>query len=166
MSVENRTPISSLFEAHLTVQDLNRAVAFYEEDIGLPLAHFFPERRVAFFWIGAPGRAMLGLWEAGTMPITVNQHVAFEVSLADLHKAPERLKRAGIKARDFAGQLTQEPVVLAWMPAAAVYFHDPDNNLLEFITMLPDEPRPDLGVLPWSKWRLRMPTEGSSMSKR
>jgi len=166
MSPENRTPISGLFEAHLTVQDLNRAVAFYEEDIGLPLAHFLPERRVAFFWIGAPGRAMLGLWEAGTMPITVSQHVAFEVSLADLHKAPERLKRAGIEARDFAGQSTEEPVVLAWMPAAAVYFHDLDGNLLEFITLLPDGPRPDLGVLPWSKWLDRTPAHGSSTSKR
>ena len=145
------------------MQDLDRAVAFYEEDIGLPLAHFFPERRVAFFWIGAPGRAMLGLWEAGTMPITVSQHVAFEVSLPDLHKAPERLKQAGIEARDFAGQLTEEPVVLAWMPAASVYFHDPDGNLLEFITMLPDGPRPDLGVLPWSKWVNRTPTHGSSI---
>ena len=161
MSAENRTPIASLFEAHLTVRDLNRSVAFYEEDMGLPLAHFFPERRVAFFWIGAPGRAMLGLWEAGTMPITVSQHVAFEVSLTDLHKAPERLNRAGIKVRDFAGQLTEEPVVLAWMPAAAVYFHDPDSNLLEFITMLPDEPRPDLGVLPWSEWLHRTPKDGS-----
>ena len=109
---------------------------------------------------------MLGLWETGTMPITLSQHVAFEVSLPDLHKAPERLRQAGIEARDFAGQLTEEPVVLAWMPAASVYFHDPDGNFLEFITMLPDGPRPDLGVLPWSKWLYRMPTHGSSMSKK
>jgi lactoylglutathione lyase len=166
MSPENRTPITGLFEAHLTVQDLNRAVVFYEKDVGLPLARFFPERKVAFFWIGAQGRAMLGLWEAGAMPILVSQHVAFAVSLADLHEAPERLKRAGIEARDFAGRSTEEPVVLAWMPAAAVYFHDPDGNLLEFITMLPDEPRPDLGVLSWSEWLHQMPTDGSSVSKR
>lgn len=31
--------------------------------------------------------------------------------------------------------------------AASVYFRDPDNNLLEFITMLPDPPRANLGVL-------------------
>jgi lactoylglutathione lyase len=158
MPSENRTPISGLFEVHLSVRDLKRAVAFYQQDIGLTLAHFFPERRVAFVWIGAPGKAMLGLWEVGTIPIMLSQHVAFEVSLADVHAAPERLKRARITALDFAGQSTEEPVVLAWMPAAAVYFHDPDNNLLEFISMLPDEPRPDLGVLPWSKWQRRMPT--------
>lgn len=36
---------------------------------------------------------------------------------------------------------------MAWMPAASVYFRDPDNNLLEFMTMLTDPPRPDPGVL-------------------
>jgi hypothetical protein len=38
------------------------------------------------------------------------------------------------------------------MPAAAVYFRDPDGNLLEFIAMLPEQPRADLGVLPWRMW--------------
>jgi lactoylglutathione lyase len=166
MSPEDLTPIYGLFEAHLAVRDLNRSVAFYEQEIGLTLAHFSPERRVGFFWIGAPRRAMLGVWEVEAPPIALSQHVAFEVSLADIHRAPARLKQAGIKARDFAGQLTEEPVVLAWMPAAAVYFHDPDNNLLEFITMLSEEPRPDLEVLPWSKWLNRIPKDGSNVSKR
>ncbi len=56
--------IRGLFESHLTVSDLDRAVAFYWDRLRLPLARIFPERRVAFFWIGSPGRAMLGLWEA------------------------------------------------------------------------------------------------------
>jgi hypothetical protein len=80
------------------------------------------------FQLGAPGRAMLGLWDRGTMPIIVSQRVAFEFSLTDLHKGPERLKRACIKARNFAGQLTKEPVLLAWMPPAAVYFRSPDST--------------------------------------
>jgi ribosomal protein S18 acetylase RimI-like enzyme len=50
------------------------------------------------------------------------------------------------------GRPTDQPDVLAWMPAAAVYFRDPDDNLLEFIHMLPDTPRPELGVLPWTDW--------------
>ena len=61
MVSENLIPIADLFEAHLTVSDLDRAVAFYGEQPGLPLARVFPERKVAFFWVGAPGRAMLGL---------------------------------------------------------------------------------------------------------
>lgn len=95
---------------------------------------------------------MLGIWEAGSAPLVLTLHVAFQVSLNDLHSAPKRLQQAGVLPRDFNGVPSDEPVVLAWMPAAAVYFHDPDGNLLEFITMLSDEPRPELGVLPWSKW--------------
>ena len=155
MATENLIPIADLFEAHLTVSDLDRAVAFYRDLLFLPLARVFPDRKVAFFWIGAPGKAMLGLWEASTVPINVSLHVAFQVALSDLHDAPARLQKAGIQPRDLGGLPTLEPVVLAWMPAASVYFHDPDNNLLEFITMLTDPPRPDLGVLPWSDWLRR-----------
>jgi lactoylglutathione lyase len=100
---------------------------------------------------------MLGLWEAGTMPMSINLHVAFQVALSDLHEAASRLPEVGIQPRDLAGLPTDEPDVLAWMPAAAVYFRDPDNNLLEFIAMLTDPPRPDLGVLPWSDWVRRTP---------
>ena len=32
--------------------DLDRAVAFYRDQLALPLAHIFPERKVAFFWTG------------------------------------------------------------------------------------------------------------------
>jgi lactoylglutathione lyase len=160
MATKNIIPISDLFEAHLTVSELGRAIAFYGDILGFPLARVFPDRKVAFFWIGAPGRAMLGLWEAGAMPMSISLHVAFQVELSDLHAAPTRLEKAGVQPRDFTGAPTQEPVVVAWMPAASVFFRDPDDNLLEFITMLPDPPRPDLGVLPWSDWERRSPREG------
>ena len=148
-------PVEYLFEGHLTVTDLDRAIAFYKDVLGLPLAEVFPERRIAFFWIGAPGKSMLGLWEAAAMPQSRSAHVAFHVALADLHIAPARLKKAGIVPRALDGQPTEELVVLAWMPAASIYFSDPDGNLLEFISMLPDPPRPGLGVLRWSEWTRR-----------
>jgi len=152
MAAENLIPIADLFEAHLTVSDLGRAITFYGEQIGLPLARVFPERKVAFFWIGEEDKAMLGLWETAAMPITVNLHVAFRVTISALREAPARLRKADIEPRDFAGLPTEEPVVLAWMPAASIYFRDPDNNLLEFISMLPDSPRPELGIISWSDW--------------
>ncbi len=64
-----------------------------------------------------------------------------------------KLRSAGITPLDFANNATDEPVVLAWMPAASLYFQDPDGNLLEFLSMLPDGPRPDLGVLGWKHWQ-------------
>ena len=155
MPSKNLTPIADLFEAHLTVTDLDRAVAFYMDQLALPLAHIFPERKVAFFWIGAFGKAMLGLWEAGAMPINLSLHVAFQVDLSDLHEAPAKLQNAGIQPRDFAGLPTEEPVVLAWMPALSLYFRDPDGNHLEFLAMLPDRPEPGLGVVAWSRWKSR-----------
>jgi lactoylglutathione lyase len=151
-------PIRDLFETHLTVSDLNRSMRFYGEILGLKLAQVFPERKVAFYWIGQPGASMLGLWEAGTGPQHMKLHTAFTVELTDLLDAPRRLRDANVVPRDFAENPTDEPVVLAWMPAASLYFHDPDGNLLEFLAMLPNAPQPELGVTSWTEWTQRKPT--------
>jgi lactoylglutathione lyase len=147
--------VQSLFEAHLTVINLRRSMKFYGETLGLELASEFDEPKVAFYWLGGPGQSMLGLWEAGHGPQRMSLHVAFAVNLPDLLQAPRTMRNAGIAPLDFARHPTEEPVVLAWMPAAALYFQDPDGNLLEYLSMLPDEPRPDLGVLSWSAWAQR-----------
>jgi lactoylglutathione lyase len=148
-------PIRDLFETHLCVGDLSRSMAFFGDVLGFELAHRVPERQVAFYWIGARGQAMLGLWEVGTTPQRLSLHLAFRTDLDDLLQAPARLRAAGVTPRDFSGNPTDEPVVLAWMPAASLYFHDPDGNLLEFLSMLPDAPEPDLGVVAWSGWARR-----------
>jgi hypothetical protein len=52
--------------------------------------------------------------------------------------------------------------VNAWHPYRALLFHDtagkpqyfsPDGQSLEFIGMLDDVPRPELGQISWSDWR-------------
>ena len=144
--------IDDLFEVHLTVTNLDEAIGFYRDVLGLPLAHVTTARHAAFFWIGAAGKAMLGLWAAGSAPQTVLSHTAFRVGLADVMAAPNALRSAGITPLDLDGKPTDLPVVLGWMPAAAVYFRDPDGHLLEYIAMLPHEPRPDCGVVPWRMW--------------
>jgi lactoylglutathione lyase len=146
-------PVQALFEAHLTVADLDRAIRFYRDIVGLRLAHVAPERPAAFFWVGPPGGAMLGLWPVGSGPQTMRLHTAFRTSVANVLDAPRVLRSKGITPVDSDGVPTDEPVVFAWMPAASVFFRDCDGNLLEFIAMLPDGARPERGVVPWRTWQ-------------
>ncbi len=147
-------PIGGLFEAHLTVSDLSRSVTFYRDVLGLELAHAIPSRHVAFFWIGAPGAAMLGLWSIHSSPMFMRLHIAFRVTLEQVEASVPALRAAGLTPLSGNGRREiTEPVVLTWMPAASVYFDDPDGHSLEYICMLPDEPRPDLAMVTLSQWR-------------
>jgi ribosomal protein S18 acetylase RimI-like enzyme len=66
--------------------------------------------------------------------------------------ACQALRAAGLAPLSFFAEATTEPSVIAWMPAVAVYFRDPDGHLIEYLAMLDAEPRPDLGIVPWSEW--------------
>jgi lactoylglutathione lyase len=143
---------TSLFEAHLTVGDVGRSIAFYRDTLGLPLAYELPERDAAFFWVGEPGDSMLGLWGAGSAPIRLLSHIAFKTSLDEVLGACDRLRASGIEPLSFFAEPADEPSVIGWMPAAAVYLRDPDGHLLEYLAMLDDQPRPEVGIVPWSEW--------------
>jgi lactoylglutathione lyase len=147
----DRLRVTGLFETHLLVRDLQRSVDFYRDVVGLPLALAVPERNAAFFWIGDRGQAMLGLWEIGSAPLSMELHVAFEISLKDVLDAPEQLRSHGVTPLSFFGEETREPSVIGWMPAAAVYFRDPDGHLLEYLTMLEAPPKSELGIIPYSQ---------------
>jgi lactoylglutathione lyase len=152
-------PIQRLFEAHIIVRDLRRSVAFYRDVLGLEVGIEQPERPAAFFWVGGRGKSMLGIFTLGSWPTQMMQHhLSFQVKLEDLLAVPQRLRSAGITPKGRRtpsyprGEPTDEPIVFAWMPAASIIFDDPDGNLLEYIAMLPDPPRPELGIVRWSEW--------------
>lgn len=145
-------PVGGLFEAHLAVSDLGRSVAFYRDVVGLTLGLEQSERGAAFFWTAERGAGLLGLWSLGSAPMAFTSHVAFRASLADVLGAAERLRAAGITPLSFFGDETDEPSVIAWMPAAAMYFRDPDGHLLEYLAMLESPGAADSGILSWSRW--------------
>ncbi|CAN5427245.1 VOC family protein [soil metagenome] len=145
--------IQGLFETHIKVADLEQSMGFYGEVLGLPLATIDEKRRVAFYWLGGRGEAMLGVWEQAELPIQA-QHFAFRCSIEDvLHQSVTYLHTRNLPAYNFLKDGTERPMVFGWMPALAIYFADPDGHSLEFIAMLPDPPRPEVGVVSWEKWQ-------------
>jgi ribosomal protein S18 acetylase RimI-like enzyme len=157
----SRTPhVEALFEAHLTVSDLERSVAFYRDVVGLPVALELPARDAAFLWIGGPGTAMLGLWSLGSAPMGLSLHIALTVSLDDVLGACDALRSAGVAPLSFSGEDTDEPSVIGWMPAAAVYFRDPDGHLVEYLAMLDEPADAEAGIATWSRWRAGRPDAG------
>jgi catechol 2,3-dioxygenase-like lactoylglutathione lyase family enzyme len=143
--------IKGLYETHIQVSDLENAIRFYTEVLGLKLAHRDETRPIAFLWIGKEKEFMLGLWEQkeNLQP----RHFAFSSSTEDiLNYSVDFLKRKDLKPYNFLKDGIDKPMVFAWMPALAVYFNDPDGNQLEFISILEGEGKPELGVISYEEW--------------
>lgn len=147
--------ITGIYETHLTVADLPRAVAFYRDTLGLELARQVPARGIAFFWVGGRDQGMLGLWQGAQGPLRMVGHFAFRMGRDAVLAAPDTLRAKGVQPLGFHGEPVTEPVVLGWMPAVSVYFSDPDGHSLEFIHVLPDTPDPGFGIGPWSAWQAK-----------
>ena len=144
-----------IFEVHLSVTDRRRSKEFYQRVLGFELAAHIDARDITFLWMGQRGEAMLGLWgpECPDPPISRGiGHFALRQSKDEVIDSVFRLKEAGVVPLDFSGTPTDQPTVLAWMPAISVYFEDPDKNSLEFISMLEEMPREDLGVITYDEW--------------
>ena len=113
--------IKSIYETHVQVRNLENSIEFYRR-LGLTFVHKIEERRCAFFFVGEQ-KQMLGLWETDEKELK-RSHFAFGIE-------PEETS---------FGKPQIEPIVHTWMPAACVYFNDPDGNSLELITLLDDKP--------------------------
>ena len=149
-----------LYETHLPVADTRISEKFYREIVGLPFAYRDSNRDIVFVWADAKEKGMIGLWGPDTAYGPQNgsisiHHLAIAVSLDELFALIEKLKYRGIQIFGFGGhthRIATEPSVIGWMPSAQIYFQDPDGHILEFITVLTDQPRP--GFTGWySEWK-------------
>jgi lactoylglutathione lyase len=144
--------IKGLYETHLEVKNLEQAIDFYQHTLGLEFALLEEKRRIAFFWIGGTKEYMLGLWEKSNETIQP-RHFAFRCDHEFiLQKSVLFLKAKGLQPYNFLKDGTEKPMVFAWMPAIAIYFKDPDENVLEFIAVLEGEGKPELGVISYEEW--------------
>lgn len=111
--------LSQLGQVALTVNDLDRAVAFYRDCLGLRF--LFRAPNVAFFDCGGV-RLMLGQSE---QPDARPHGTVLYYRVADLRPAFETLKQRG-------AAVEREPHLVARMPDHDLwmaFFRDPDGNL-------------------------------------
>lgn len=169
MSVAGGSSIHhGLYEAHLPVTDLGRSMDFYVERLGFEPGYGTRDEPSALLLYEAGGiRWMLGLFrvESVTHRHPAEHHLAFRVDGEDVDGMIPYLRQRGIQPTHPSTAPVQgpmsEPIVHGWMPAAAVFFRDPDGHLLELIAELDDPPRPDFAYRPLSEWRGRARSGGS-----
>jgi lactoylglutathione lyase len=144
--------IKGLYETHIETENLEPAIDFYKNVLGLEFALLEEKRRIAFFWIGKTKEYMLGVWERPKREMHT-RHFAFRCEKEFiLNEAVSWLRQRNLQPYNFLKDRTEKPMVFAWMPAIAIYFDDPDGNVLEFIAVLEGKPKPELGVISYEEW--------------
>ncbi len=122
-------PLDGLLETAIYVDDVDRAVQFYRDVLGLAIVDS-GERLTAF---SAGPRQLLLVFKRGasaTLPRTPHdaggaQHVAFAVSADTLDAWVAWLERHGIRLLE----------TKRWeRGGTSLYFHDPEGHLLELAT--------------------------------
>lgn len=120
----------AVLETSLYVNDLHRALHFYQNVLGLRRIDLFPEDRGAALQVGT-GPSVLLLFRAeitragGAFPphgTTGAGHAAFRINLDELPSWRQRLSKYGVAI--------EKELVFGDNPPS-LYFRDPDGNSLE-----------------------------------
>jgi catechol 2,3-dioxygenase-like lactoylglutathione lyase family enzyme len=120
--------LRSLMESARYVSDLERAMAFYRDVLGLRLMEKFDANRGAAFQVGETVLLLFRAEETrkgGWLPphgAAGQGHVAFRVEPSDLDDWRRHLREHGVEI--------EQEFAFAGNPPA-IYFRDPDGNLLE-----------------------------------
>ena len=134
--------VMHIAELGLRVTDLPRAVAFYQEVLGLEIVRAYPT--IVFLKAGeldSPlGRGghpqLLVLFDRKVkldIALTTVDHFAFEIPLEQYPTERERLQQMGLELTERIWQGEY-----AWLQARSVFFDDPDGNTIELIAHDPN----------------------------
>ena len=120
-------PVTGVNELVLEVEDLERAVGFYTDVLGLPLVERWEHRDAA--WVMAGARTRIGLWrpQVGLAGGQGGIHVHYAMHL------PEEAYDDAVERLRAHGQEVQEEV-FEDDRGRAVYVTDPDGHVLELWT--------------------------------
>ena len=124
MSTNSELKLSEIGQIAIPVHDLERAVEFYSQKLGLN--HLFSAPKLAFFDCGSI-RLMLSLPEKAEFdhPSSI---IYFKV--ADIQAAHETLVARGVHFEDIPHLVAQLETHDLWM----TFFRDSENNLLSLMS--------------------------------
>lgn len=108
-------------QIHISVADLDRAVAFYRDVLGLPLLFVVPGQPMAFFQAGDV-RLYLGVPEAPEF----RSHTVVYYEVADIDAEYARLAALGVAFLDEPHVVHRDDSGELWM----AFFNDPDGHHL------------------------------------
>ncbi|MFS0654643.1 VOC family protein [Bacillus sp. 179-C3.3 HS] len=146
--------IKGLYEAHLPVSNLEKSIEFYKK-LGLEKA--YEQEKLVFFWI-EKGCSWLGLWETDQVKTPYHpslRHIAFQIDRENLQSVKEWLAERDIDvSTSFGFPPEKQPLVLPNNPQAhaAIYFKDPDGNLIEFIAPLRLDVEEEFKMMTLEEW--------------
>ena len=120
--------IESLGQVALTVRDVQRSVAFYREELGLPFL-FAPAPTLAFFMIGDV-RLMLSAPEGEFTP---GGSTVLYLRVADIEAEHAALVAHGVSFIDAPHLIARMPDHELWM----CFFRDPDGHTLALMSERP-----------------------------
>jgi catechol 2,3-dioxygenase len=138
--------VQSLGHVVLKVRDRERAEAFYNGVLGLPIAARYDKMNMTFFSLGDHHDfAVMAMGEDAAVADRRGLgllHVAFKIGddLAALKRAKADLEAAGVAVRAVDHSVTK-----------SLYFDDPDGNGLELYVDISDEWRRDPGAIAQGK---------------
>lgn len=134
--------VSSLGHVVIKVRDQQRAEAFYNGLLGIPIAARYPPLSMTFFTLGNHHDfAVIAIGDDAQNPPSKSAglfHVAFKIgeSVDELREAKLKLEAAGLKVEAYDHVVTK-----------SLYFNDPDGNPLEFYVDTSDAWRQDPGLV-------------------
>jgi len=119
--------ITGIGQIAINAHNLDRAVAFYRDQLGLPL--LFTAGKLAFFNCGGV-RLMLDVAEK---PEFDHPSSFLYFRVPDIHAAHRQLLDGGVRFEDAPHLIARMPDHDLWM----TFFHDSENNLLALMSEVP-----------------------------
>ena len=117
--------LDSIGQIHISVDDIDRAVAFYRDTLGMQLLFAFPEQAMAFFDCGG---VRLYLGRAESDDFRSNPLIYYRV--ADIHAACATLKQRGVEFEGEPHVVHRTESQELWLAA----FKDPEGNYVHLMS--------------------------------